>query len=343
MNRKWSIIVFMLLFIITATGCGAGSDGQPSAGSPSGTEAAAGTEASAAESAPAESAPAESEPGAAASVEHEWGTYQSETVPERIVTLDFSFIDTLTSLGVKPVGNAGVGTTKIPEYLQDRVTEADAADVGERKAPNLEVVQSLKPDLIIASVDRHSMIRGELEGIAPTVAFDDVSYDEVLDNVRSIAAILGKQEEAEQVVAGLNEKIAAVKQRIEGAPTILVAGLFDDTFTVWVKDSFVGSLLSQVGADYAFNGEKDNLEGKGEGVHMTLERLHEINPDYIMLYGDSPDKLQSNPLYQDLKSVKDGRFIVVDRNLWARGRGPIAANEILDETLAALAADSASE
>lgn len=338
MNRKWSIIVFMLLFIITATGCGASNNGQPSAEAPNGTEAASGAETPA-----SESAPVESEQTAAVSVEHEWGTYQAETVPAQIVTLDFSFIDTLTSLGVKPVGNAGVGTTKIPEYLQDQVTEADAADVGERKAPNLEVIQSLKPDLIIASVDRHSMIRGELEGIATTVAFDDVSYDQVLDNVRSIAKILGKQEEAEQVVTGLNEKIAAVKQRIEGAPTILVAGLFDDTFTVWVKDSFVGSLLSQVGADYAFNGEKDNLEGKGEGVHMTLERLHEINPDYIMLYGDSPDKLQDNPLYQDLKSVKDGRFIVVDRNLWARGRGPIAASKILDETLAALAADSASK
>ncbi|WP_139999317.1 ABC transporter substrate-binding protein [Paenibacillus paridis] len=276
------------------------------------------------------------------SITHEWGTYKIEQAPQKVVTLDFSFMDTLTSLGVTPVGNAGVGTTKFPEYLQDQL-QATVADVGERKAPNLEVIQSLKPDLIIASVDRHSMIRNELEGIAPTVAFDDVSYDQVMDNVKNIAEILGKQKEAEQVAAGLNEKIAAVKQQITDAPSIVVAGYFDDMFTVWIKDSFVGSLLSQVGAEYAFNGEKSNLEGKGEGVKMTLERLHELNPDFIMLYGDKPDKLLSNPLYQDLKSVKDQHFIVVDRNLWARGRGPIAAGKILDETLANLTGNAVSK
>jgi len=276
------------------------------------------------------------------SVKHEWGTYEIKEAPQKIIALDFSFMDTLTSLGVTPVGNAGVGKTKMPEYLQDSV-QAEVADVGERKAPNLEVIQSLKPDLIIASVDRHSMIRNELEGIAPTIAFDDASYEQVIDNLRNIGKIVGKEKEAEQVVADLDAKIAKVDQQIEGSPSIVVAGFFDDEFTVWIKESFIGSLLSRVGAEYAFNGEKSNLEGKGEGTKMTIERLHEINPDFIMVYGDSTEKLKSNPLYQDLKAVKENHFIEVDRNLWARGRGPIAASKILDETLADLTATSASK
>jgi len=273
-----------------------------------------------------------------AAVQHEWGAWAGKQVPQKVVTLDFSFIDTLTSLGVVPAGNAGVGTTKIPEYLQGSIG-SEVADVGERKAPNLEVIQSLKPDLIIASVDRHSMIQAELEGIASTVAFDDVSYTQVLDNVKSIGAILNKQAEADKVIADLTAKIEDVKGQIEDQPSIVVAGFFDDEFTVWIKDSFVGSLLSSAGVDYAFNGEISKLEGKGEGSKMTLERLHEINPDYIMVYGDSTEKLKANPLYQDLKSVKDGQFIEVDRNLWARGRGPIAANHILDELLLHLKAE----
>ncbi|REK76162.1 ABC transporter substrate-binding protein [Paenibacillus paeoniae] len=319
MKKYQMFAVIMLCFSIALTGCGSNKNATPSDhGSNQGTTV---------------------ENGAAgASVQHEWGTWQEDQVPQKVVTLDFSFIDTLTSLGVVPAGNAGVGTTKIPEYLQGLI-KSEVTDIGERKAPNLEVIQSLKPDLIIASVDRHSMIRAELEGIASTVAFDDVSYTQVLDNVKSIGELLGKQAEAEKVISDLTAKIDDVKGKVEGQPSIIVAGFFDDEFTVWIKDSFIGSLLSSTGVDYAYNGEISKLEGKGEGSKLTLERVHEINPDYIMVYGDSTEKLKSNPLYQDLKSVKDGHFIEVDRNLWARGRGPIAASNILDELLLHLKAE----
>ncbi|GGA31417.1 ABC transporter substrate-binding protein [Paenibacillus physcomitrellae] len=275
-------------------------------------------------------------------VTNAWNPLKVTETPQKIITLDFSFIDTLTSLGITPAGNAGVGTTKIPEYLNGML-KSEVADVGERKAPNLEVIQSLKPDLIVASVDRHSMIRKELEDIGPTIAFDDASYDQIIANLHSIAQIVGKEQEADKVEADLNAKMEQVKQQLAGSPSIIVAGFFDDEFTVWVKDSFVGSLLSRIGLNYAYNGEVSNLEGKGEGTKMTLERIHEINPDYIMVYGDKTDKLQSNPLFKDLKAVKEKHLIEVDRNLWSRGRGPIAASKIMDEALANLSAGAASK
>ncbi|WP_078382489.1 ABC transporter substrate-binding protein [Sutcliffiella halmapala] len=268
------------------------------------------------------------------SISHEWGTYETENSAEKIITLDFSFLDTLTSLEVTPTGNAGVGTTKIPEYLQDQVREV--TDVGERKAPNLEVIQSLNPDIIIASVDRHSMIRTELEDISDTIALDDFNFNQILENVKTIGEIVRKQEKADQVISDLQDKVIETKKQINHSPSILVVGYFDDEFTVWVKDSFIGSLLSEIGFEYAFNGEKANLEGKGEGVKMTLERLYEINPDFIMIYGDNHDKLKENPLYKDLNSVKGNQFLEVERNLWSRGRGPIAASKIIDEALSIL-------
>ncbi|MFF2909050.1 ABC transporter substrate-binding protein [Paenibacillus sp. NPDC057934] len=277
----------------------------------------------------------------AVSIKHAWGETEFAQTPQKIVTLDFSFIDTLTALGVTPVGNAGVGKTKVPEYLADKVT--GVADVGERKAPNLEVIQSLKPDLIIASVDRHAMIRKELEGIAQTVAFDDASIDQILSNVTTIGEMLGKSEEANKVNNRLKAKIAEVKSSMKGSPSVLVVGYFDDHFTVWIKDSFIGTLLTQSGLNYAFNGEITSTEGKGEGTRMALERLHELNPDYIMLYGDSTDKLKSNPLYQDMKAVKEGHLVNVDRDLWARARGPIAADQILTQVQDILKEKSASK
>lgn len=271
-------------------------------------------------------------------INHKWGETELKETPKNIVTLDFSFIDTLADLGVTPVGNAGVGTTKIPEYLQDKVS--NVTDVGERKAPNLEVISSVQPDLIIASEDRHSMIQKELQDIAPTIAFDDNSYDEVMENMDTIAKAVGKEEEAKKIKTDLDNKISKAKEEVKGNPTVLVIGAFDDEFSVWIKDSFIGSLMTDIGATYAYEGEKAKTEGKAEIAKVTMERLYEINPDYIFLYGDNVEKFKNNPLYNNLKSVKEKHVVDVDRNLWARGRGPIAADKILDEAIPVLTGQS---
>lgn len=271
-------------------------------------------------------------------IKHEWGETELKETPKNIVTLDFSFIDTLTDLGVTPVGNAGVGKTKISEYLQDKVSKV--TDVGERKAPNLEVISSVKPDLIIASKDRHNMIQKELQGIAPTIAFDDNSYEEIMKNMDTIAKAVGKEEEAKKIKTELQDKISKAKEKVKGNPKVLVIGAFDDEFSVWIKDSFIGSLMTDIGATYAYEGEKAKTEGKAEIAKITMERLNEINPDYIFLYGENVEKFKNNPLYNNLKAVKEKHVVDVDRNLWARGRGPIAADKILDEAIPALTGQS---
>ncbi|MFC7372790.1 ABC transporter substrate-binding protein [Fictibacillus iocasae] len=267
-------------------------------------------------------------------IKHAWGETKFDKAPQKIVTLDFSFIDTLTALEVKPAGNAGVGETKVPEYLASEVGEV--TDVGERKSPNLEVLSSVKPDLIIASADRHSMIQNELKGIAPVIALDDNSYDEVMSNVDTIAKVLGKEKDAEAAKEALQKKIDDTKAKVKGEPSVLVVGSFEDEFSVWIKDSFIGSLMTNVGAKYAFEGEKESTEGKAEIATITMERLAEINPDYIFLYGEDTAKFKNNPLYGSLKAVKDKHVVEVDRNLWSRGRGPVAAEKVLDEAGAVL-------
>ncbi|HDR6289151.1 TPA: iron-siderophore ABC transporter substrate-binding protein [Bacillus cereus] len=272
-------------------------------------------------------------------IKHEWGETELKETPKRVVTLDFSFIDTLIDLGVTPVANAGIGKTKIPEYLQNKVKKV--TDVGERKAPNLEVIQSATPDLIIASKDRHNMVKKELQDIAPTIALDDNSYQEVLKNVDTIAKAVGKEDKAKEIKKKLTDKIAKTKEEVKGEPTAVVIGAFDGEFSVWIKDSFIGTLMTDIGVKYAFEGKKEKTEGKAEIAKITMERLNEINPDYIFLYGEKVKEFKENPLYNNLKAVKEKHVIDVDRNLWARGRGPIAASEILDEAITAFSDQSA--
>jgi iron complex transport system substrate-binding protein len=206
----------------------------------------------------------------------------------------------------------------------------DYTYVGERKEPNLELIRSVSPDLILAAIDRHKMIKNELQDIAPTLGLDDDSYQEVLKNTEMLGDLLGKKAEADKIKKDLEQKIDEVKQHIEGKPTVLVVGAFEEEFSVWVKDSFIGSLMSAIGVEYPNVAGKNEEQIQVEVAKLTIEELAQINPDYLFVYGDV-DGWAKKPLFQGLKAAKENRVITVDRNLWSRGRGPIAASKILDE------------
>ena len=66
--------------------------------------------------------------------------------------------------------------------------------VGTRQQPNLEVISSLKPDLIVADVQRHKAIYKDLEQIAPTIELNsrESTYEENIDAFKTIAKATGK-------------------------------------------------------------------------------------------------------------------------------------------------------
>jgi iron complex transport system substrate-binding protein len=261
-------------------------------------------------------------------VEHVWGSTEIDSEIETVVALDFSFVDSLVAIGVTPAGVAGAGETEVPEYLEDQI--GDYTYVGDRREPNLEVIHSLNPDLIIANPERHEMIKNDLDNIAPTIALNDNSYQEVLNNTVLLADLLGKEAEAEKVKQELDSRLQEVAELIEGTPSVLVAGGFDNEFSVWIKDSFIGSIMTGIDMNYLFDGEKSNTEGKAEVANMTVERLAELNPDYLFIYGDY-ESWKDHEVFQTLEAAQQNRVYPVDRNLWSRGRGPLSGLIILDE------------
>ncbi|MBL0388484.1 ABC transporter substrate-binding protein [Tumebacillus sp. ITR2] len=259
-----------------------------------------------------------------------WEDTSITGTPKRVVSLDFSLTDALTALGVQPTGVAGTGQTQVPEYIQDRIQ--GFTYVGERNDPNLDLIRSIKPDLILADPDRSKNVKAPLQSIAPTLALNDSSYQEMIENLIVLGDVLDRKEQAEKAKQELLTKISSVKSKVEGNPTVLVVGGFGDDLTVWLSNSFVGSLLKDVGLTYEMPGQKiDNLGGNDVSV-LTMEQLAQMDPDYLFFYGESL-LYRDDPLYQNLKSVKNHHLLEVDRNLWSRGRGPIAAGKILDEAL----------
>lgn len=282
--------------------------------------------------------PAASPSATEKTIKHVWGETNFKEVPQKIVVLDFAYVDMVTALDVKPVASVGIGDSGFPEYLNGKFSPQNVANAGQAKQPNLEIIKSVKPDLIIASPNRHEMIKKQLAEIAPTVALDDGSYQSILANFTSLADVLGKKEQADKVVKSIEGKIKSGKEKLTNKPSVLVVGAFEDDSTVWLKTSFIGSLLSEVGTNYLFEGKKDlsAAESKTDIAKINLERLNEYNPDYLFLYGE-PKKWDNNPLYKNLKAVKEKKALEVSRDLWSKGRGPLAAELILDQAIQTMA------
>ncbi|TXK77028.1 ABC transporter substrate-binding protein [Paenibacillus sp. N3.4] len=329
LRAKTSIIsVVMILSLLLLAGCGGNS--KESTGSSNKSSGTAAT-------------PAAINAGTASKekvIKHAWGETTIKGTPTKIVALDYAFIDMLSVLDIKPIASVGIGESGFPEYLVDKVDAKSITNVGQAKQPNLEVLKSVKPDLIIANPDRHELIKKQLSDIAPTLAFDDDNYEMVLANLGLLADVVGKKEQGDKVKQTIEDKIKQSKDKIKTAPSTLVVGAFEDDSTVWLKNSFVGSLLSGIGTNYLYDGKKDHTaaESKTDIAKLSLERLGEYNPDYLFVYGD-PGKWAANPIYKNLKSVKANKAITVSRDLWSKGRGPRAAELIIDQALKTVAGE----
>ncbi|MEJ7165148.1 iron citrate ABC transporter substrate-binding protein, partial [Staphylococcus capitis] len=72
------------------------------------------------------------------------GTTKVPKHPKRVVVLEYSFVDALAALDVKPVGVADDNKKeRIIKPLRDKI--GNYTSVGARKQPNLEEISKLKP------------------------------------------------------------------------------------------------------------------------------------------------------------------------------------------------------
>ncbi|MBO8163156.1 MAG: iron-siderophore ABC transporter substrate-binding protein [Brevibacillus sp.] len=328
-NNLW--LTMLLVFLVGAAllaGCGGQSTSQPEAGAAGGE--AAGTNANADGG---EEERVFQTPG---------GEFRIKGIPKRVVGLSIESLDSLVALGVEPVGMA-LPPTGVPEYLQEGLK--NTTSVGDRREPNLETILSLEPDLIVMEDNFSAAIKDELQKIAPTLSYRANSWEEAMEHHILLGDILGKKQEAEAFVSEFKAKLDEVKGKASGHVSAMGMYMIGDEYAMWLDNSFVGSILTSLGADYALKyseltseesaGENKELASESRLVKLNLEKLIELNPQVLFLMSNKDDliseKLKGNAVWSKLNAVQNGRVHEVDRNIWSRGRGPIAAKLIVEQ------------
>jgi iron complex transport system substrate-binding protein len=274
-------------------------------------------------------------------VEHSQGIACIPNDWQTLVALDSVTAENSIALDIKPLGTTFSGISK---HLEDRLT--DVKNIGTTGEPNIEKILALKPDLIIG-IDSQENIYPQLSEIAPTILISFKHSGQWKAVFQEFSTLIGKKEVAEQVMAKYDQRIAKFKEKIgDRPPVVSVVRIYPDSINLYLRDSFVGTILADAGLPRP---ESQNLSAEeakkiaGNEIQMSIskELLSKADGDVIFIWtGENDPKineelqtkiiaLQKEPLWQNLKAVKNERVYQVP-SYWI-GSGAIAANLVLDD------------
>jgi iron complex transport system substrate-binding protein len=264
------------------------------------------------------------EPAAAVrtvAVEHRYGPTELDAVPERIVSLDLQWTDVLLAMGVQPVGFAAPGVEDPSGRYPWQTDLAEAAtflQVGVDELP-FEQIAALHPDLIVVSwevTDRAGYEK--LAAIAPTIGMlapDGAQVDDWQDMTTTAGQFLRQPAKAEQVVDGVQDRIAALAAdlpALAGKTFTLSQYLPGDGIYV-VADPDDGS--SRFFRDLGLVMAPDvAAAGTSQGVArptFSAERVDILGADVVVFFSPVAEAQLAKELpgYDDLPAIRTGALV----------------------------------
>ena len=262
---------------------------------------------------------------------HAMGETCVTEAPQRVVVLDTGETDNALALGASVVGAPVSDVNQYQAYLTPQLD--GITDTGTISEPNLEVILSLNPDLILGSSQRYEAIYEELSLIAPTVFTESLRVP-WQDNFTLHAAALDREAEAEELLAGYDAHIAEV-QAVLGDnldnTTISIIRFRPGQVRLYLKSSYIGYILQDIGLPRPASQDEDVFSAE-----ISLEEVQAVDADYIFITGyaqddSDQDTFLNSPLWQTLEAVQNGRAIDVNDDTWIAGLGVQAANLVLDD------------
>jgi iron complex transport system substrate-binding protein len=269
-------------------------------------------------------------------IKHAMGEETLTGTPERVVILTNEGTEALLAVGIKPVGavQSWIGD---PWYDHIKQEMEGVTVVGDELQPNIEMIASLKPDLIIGNKVRQEKIYDQLKQIAPTIFSDDLAGDWKI-NFKLYTEALNKQEEGAQAMAAFDKRVEEVKAKLgsKADTKVSVVRFSANQVRIYQKQTFSGVLLNQLGISRPASQDKDSFIEV-----MSKETIPSMDGDVLFYFvSEAPGKndaakiveeWKKDPLFQNLSVTKNNKVIQVDESIWNSAGGYEAANLLLDE------------
>ena len=230
----------------------------------------------------------------------------------RIVALTAADCEILCALGC---GDALVGRGEYCDYPAS-VLEVPSVESG--YTTNIEQIIALEPQVVLMGTmaQTEEQVQALSDAGIQVVVSDAQNIEGVYTAIRMIGALMGKDAEAEQMIAGMQETFAGIAAGAENTGKTVYFEVSPLQWGLWTAgaNTFMDELATMCGLTNAFA----DVDGWGQ---ISEEQVIERDPDYIvtitMYYGEGPtpvEEIKSRAGWEGLKAVVNDDILNADSN-----------------------------
>ncbi len=224
-------------------------------------------------------------------------TINLSAAPKRIVSLLPSLTETVCELGACPRLVGVDRYSNFPASLQK------LPQVGGGLDPNIEMIVSLKPDVVLMSKSSRAAERLEALGIK-VVALEPKSHADVQRVMLKLGQLLEVPDAARiwrAIDAGVSAAAQSLPAKVRGTKVYFEVN--QGPYAAG-ESSFIGETLTRLGA-------KNIVPAKlGPFPKLNPEFIVRANPDIIMIGQRSADGLMARPGWQSIRAIREQRVCI---------------------------------
>lgn len=237
---------------------------------------------------------------------------------QRIVSLAPSNTEIVFALGA---GAQLIGRDDFSDYPAEAALVPSIGSL--YPSVNPEVIVALKPDLVLAAAITSPDDVQALADLGLTVYSTRfaTNFEDVYADIRDLGALTGRADIAATLIADMQTRAQAVKDKVAGVtpPNVFYEIDATDPAKPWTTgpNTFIDQLITLAG------GKNVAASATDAYLQLSLEELVAQNPQVIVLGsatygGQTPDLVAARPGWQTLSAVTGQRVFTFDDNLVSR-------------------------
>jgi iron complex transport system substrate-binding protein len=237
---------------------------------------------------------------------------RSVAVPQplkRIISLAPSVTETIYALGAQDRLVADTDVCNYPPAAQK------LPKVGGPFTPNLEVIVSLKPDLVVVAANsgNRKETADALDLLhVPTYATNAKTIDDVLNSIVKLGDVLGVGEQGRALSDSLRARLQDLHHRLENiVPTRVLFVVWQEPLISIGQETYIADALRHAGAESVISTKQD-------WPKVSWEEVVRLQPAYLVFASAHPEEItamlagvRNLPGWRDLKAVEENKIVIV--------------------------------
>jgi len=213
---------------------------------------------------------------------------------------------------------------------------------------NRELIKNMEPDIVITQAqcevcavslnEVESALNDDLNNTAKIISLQPDSLGEIYNNIREVAAALGAEADAEQLIEELDERVGIIRHKLKYIETKPSIACIEWLEPLMVSGNWIPELVSIAG------GTSILAEPGKHSPFVQWTDIQQADPDIMLVLpcGFSIERtikeihlLLQLPGFADLKAIKNNRLYIADGNQYFNRPGPrvVDSIEILAEII----------